>query len=29
MGTAKKEYEGLSKEELMKFANDPFWVRLR
>merc|ERR1711874_649948 len=25
----KGQYEGLSKEELMKFANDPYWVRLR
>merc|ERR1711993_152028 len=25
----KGQYESLSKEELMKFANDPFWVRLR
>ncbi|CAG9860566.1 unnamed protein product [Phyllotreta striolata] len=24
-----KKFGGLSKEELMKFANDPFWVRLR
>ena len=24
-----KEFSGLSKEELLKFANDPFWVRLR
>lgn len=29
LGVPKKEYEGLTKEELMKFANDPFWVRLR
>ena len=28
-GQEKGQYEGLSKEELMKFANDPFWVRLR
>lgn len=25
----KRQYESLTKEELMKFANDPFWVRLR
>ena len=25
----KGQYESLSKEELMKFANDPYWVRLR
>ena len=24
-----QKFSGLSKEELMKFANDPFWVRLR
>lgn len=29
LGSPKKDYEGLSKEELMQFANDPFWVRLR
>lgn len=29
IGKEKEEYQGLSKEELMKFANDPFWVRLR
>ena len=23
------EFKGLSKEELMKYANDPFWVRIR
>ncbi|KAH8360264.1 hypothetical protein KR093_011795 [Drosophila rubida] len=26
---AKPEFTGMSKEELMKYANDPFWVRLR
>jgi glycosidase len=25
----KGQYQSLSKEELMKFANDPYWVRLR
>ncbi|CAH1110767.1 unnamed protein product [Psylliodes chrysocephalus] len=25
----KNKFGGMSKEELMKFANDPFWVRLR
>lgn len=25
----KAKFTGLTKEELMKFANDPFWVRLR
>merc|ERR1711953_1385251 len=25
----KGQYESLTKEELMKFANDPYWVRLR
>merc|ERR1711976_493000 len=25
----KEAFEGLTKEELMKYANDPFWVRLR
>merc|ERR1711953_76744 len=25
----KEQYKSLSKEELMKFANDPYWVRLR
>lgn len=25
----KEALSGMSKEELMKFANDPFWVRLR
>merc|ERR1711887_469612 len=33
MGKEKKEkeegFKGLSKEELMQFANDPFWVKLR
>lgn len=24
-----KAFVGMSKEELMKYANDPFWVRLR
>jgi len=31
-GKGEKEedgFQGLTKEELMKFANDPFWVRLR
>merc|ERR1712226_1234700 len=28
-GQEKKQYESLTKEELMKFANDPYWVRLR
>ncbi|XP_035742845.1 neutral and basic amino acid transport protein rBAT-like isoform X1 [Vespa mandarinia] len=27
--TAKQTFSGMGKEELMKFANDPFWVRLR
>ncbi|XP_012275869.1 alpha-glucosidase isoform X2 [Orussus abietinus] len=27
--TVKQIMSGLSKEELMKYANDPFWVRLR
>lgn len=27
--TTKNTLAGMSKEELMKFANDPFWVRLR
>ncbi|KAL1493921.1 hypothetical protein ABEB36_009601 [Hypothenemus hampei] len=26
---AKQAFVGLSKEELMKYANDPFWIRLR
>lgn len=25
----KKALSGMGKEELMKFANDPFWIRLR
>jgi len=25
----KETFSGMGKEELMKFANDPFWVRLR
>ena len=25
----KEAFEGLTKEELMKYANDPYWVRLR
>jgi len=25
----KEAFQGLTKEELMKYANDPFWVRLR
>merc|ERR1712066_1021975 len=29
IGKDKDEYQGLTKEELMKYANDPFWVRLR
>lgn len=29
IGKEKDEYQGLTKEELMKYANDPFWVRLR
>ena len=29
MGKEKEAFEGLTKEELMKYANDPFWVRLR
>ena len=29
MGKEKEAFQGLSKEELMKYANDPFWVRLR
>lgn len=27
--TVKETLSGMTKEELMKFANDPFWVRLR
>jgi len=29
IGKEKEEYQGLTKEELMKYANDPYWVRLR
>jgi len=29
IGKEKEAFEGLTKEELMKYANDPFWVRLR
>uniref|UniRef100_A0A1L8DF91 alpha-glucosidase n=2 Tax=Nyssomyia neivai TaxID=330878 RepID=A0A1L8DF91_9DIPT len=29
IGAIDKTFTGLTKEELMKFANDPFWVRLR
>merc|ERR1711937_799570 len=29
MSKEKEAFEGLTKEELMKYANDPFWVRLR
>merc|ERR1712179_127616 len=29
IGKEKEAPMGLSKEELMKFANDPYWVRLR
>merc|ERR1712209_377837 len=25
----KEAFQGLTKEELMKYANDPYWVRLR
>uniref|UniRef100_A0A1A9WB84 alpha-glucosidase n=1 Tax=Glossina brevipalpis TaxID=37001 RepID=A0A1A9WB84_9MUSC len=28
-GTPTPAFTGMSKEELMKYANDPFWVRLR
>ena len=28
-GKEKEAFEGLTKEELMKYANDPYWVRLR
>ncbi|XP_017081989.1 uncharacterized protein LOC108115176 isoform X2 [Drosophila eugracilis] len=28
-GGGKPAFTGMSKEELMKYANDPFWVRLR
>ncbi|GAB0088716.1 4F2 cell-surface antigen heavy chain [Sergentomyia squamirostris] len=29
IGAIDKTFTGLTKEELMKFANDPFWIRLR
>ncbi|KAJ6637445.1 4F2 cell-surface antigen heavy chain [Pseudolycoriella hygida] len=29
IGDIDKGFTGMTKEELMKFANDPFWVRLR
>lgn len=29
IGTVKEILSGMGKEELMKFANDPFWIRLR
>jgi len=29
IGKEKEAFEGLTKEELMKYANDPYWVRLR
>ncbi|XP_026681884.1 LOW QUALITY PROTEIN: neutral and basic amino acid transport protein rBAT-like [Diaphorina citri] len=29
IGDLKSSFAGMGKEELMKFANDPFWVRLR
>ncbi|XP_055715227.1 maltase A3 isoform X2 [Phlebotomus papatasi] len=29
IGTVDKTFTGMTKEELMKYANDPFWVRLR
>ncbi|XP_055382107.1 uncharacterized protein LOC129612489 isoform X2 [Condylostylus longicornis] len=29
IGTINKTFTGMTKEELMKYANDPFWVRLR
>ncbi|RZC39205.1 neutral and basic amino acid transport protein rBAT [Asbolus verrucosus] len=29
IGELKSAFVGLTKEELMKYANDPFWVRLR
>lgn len=29
LGDMKQKFVGMSKEELMKYANDPFWVRLR
>ena len=28
-GKEREAFQGLTKEELMKYANDPFWVRLR
>lgn len=29
IGEIRSAFVGMGKEELMKFANDPFWVRLR
>lgn len=29
IGTLDKAFTGMTKDELMKYANDPFWVRLR
>ncbi|CRK91646.1 CLUMA_CG005296, isoform A [Clunio marinus] len=29
IGNIEKAFTGMTKEELMKYANDPFWVRLR
>jgi solute carrier family 3 protein 2 len=29
IGNIEKTFTGMTKEELMKYANDPFWVRLR
>ncbi|XP_037909733.1 4F2 cell-surface antigen heavy chain isoform X3 [Hermetia illucens] len=29
IGAVDKSFTGMTKEELMKYANDPFWVRLR
>uniref|UniRef100_A0A1B0GJZ3 alpha-glucosidase n=1 Tax=Lutzomyia longipalpis TaxID=7200 RepID=A0A1B0GJZ3_LUTLO len=29
IGAIDKTFTGLTKEELMKYANDPFWIRLR
>uniref|UniRef100_A0A0K8TTJ8 alpha-glucosidase n=1 Tax=Tabanus bromius TaxID=304241 RepID=A0A0K8TTJ8_TABBR len=29
IGTLDKAFTGMTKEELMKYANDPFWIRLR
>lgn len=29
LGDMKQKFVGMSKDELMKYANDPFWVRLR